>query len=75
MPLLVKCSTQNTIVNSAEELFTVLKGFSGNHLSVIETLPSGIKKSHFLSIDEKGKPYYTYQDNQPFTADVLHSIG
>lgn len=75
MSFQVKCSAQNTFVESTDELLKVLRGFSGNHLSVIETLPSGIKKPHFLSINENGDPFYTYQDNQPFTTSALHSQG
>ncbi len=75
MSIQVKCATQKIFVESAEHLLSVLEGFAGNHLSVVETLPSGIKKSHFLSIDDNGNAFYTYLDNQRFTPDALHIKG
>ena len=71
----VKCSKQNVFVETFDELLGVLKSFAGTHLTVIETLPSGIKKPHYISVDAKGAPSYTYLDNKRFGPEDLQVKG
>lgn len=75
MSIQVKYSKQNVFVDDVDELMGVLKNFAGTHLTVIETLPSGIKKPHYLSVDAKGTPFYTYLDDKRFGPENLQVKG
>lgn len=75
MSIQVKCSKQNIFVDGVDELKGVLKSFAGTHLTVIETLPSGIKKPHYLSVDANGTPFYTYLDDKRFGPEDLQVKG
>ena len=75
MSIQVKYSKQNVFVDDVDELMGVLKNFAGTHLTVIETLPSGIKKPHYLSVDAKGTPFYTYLDDKRFGPEDLQVKG
>jgi hypothetical protein len=75
MSIQVKYSKQNVFVDDVDELMGVLKNFAGTHLAVIETLPSGIKKPHYLSVDAKGTPFYTYLDDKRFGPEDLQVKG
>jgi len=73
MPVQVKCFGNNKTVENVDSLLALLKSdYKSDHISIIETLPSGIKRPHYISVDAQGCPSYTYKNSQPFKPEQLN---
>lgn len=63
MSLLIKNFGHDTQCEDVEALKAALKEkYQGKSVSVIETLSSGIKRAHFVTVNNDGKVEASYQD-------------